>query len=65
MISTNSSSAAQGSAGSSSAAGPEGLQDYATGSRGCRWLRNPSWPGTTVIDGEQLQSEIVRIKDGL
>ncbi|MFE5768922.1 dihydrofolate reductase family protein [Streptomyces sp. NPDC056485] len=28
-------------------------------------LGNPSWAGTTVIDGEQLQSEIVRIKDGL
>ncbi|MFB7051997.1 dihydrofolate reductase family protein [Streptomyces vinaceus] len=28
-------------------------------------LENPAWAGTTVIDGEQLQSEIVRIKDGL
>ncbi|WP_030293057.1 dihydrofolate reductase family protein [Streptomyces katrae] len=28
-------------------------------------LKEPAWAGTTVIDGEQLQSEIVRIKDGL
>ncbi|MFD3694607.1 dihydrofolate reductase family protein [Streptomyces sp. NPDC058646] len=28
-------------------------------------LKEPSWAGTTVIDGEQLQSEIVRIKDTL
>ncbi|MEV0991411.1 dihydrofolate reductase family protein [Streptomyces sp. NPDC049949] len=28
-------------------------------------LKDPAWAGTTVIDGEQLQSEIMRIKDGL
>ncbi|MEU9178708.1 dihydrofolate reductase family protein [Streptomyces sp. NPDC048550] len=28
-------------------------------------LKEPAWAGTTVIDGEQLQSEIMRIKDGL
>ncbi|MEU9375797.1 dihydrofolate reductase family protein [Streptomyces sp. NPDC048255] len=28
-------------------------------------LKEPAWAGTTVIDGEQLQSEIVRIKDAL
>ncbi|MGW0365782.1 dihydrofolate reductase family protein [Streptomyces sp. NPDC002990] len=26
-------------------------------------LKEPAWAGTTVIDGEQLQSEIVRVKD--
>lgn len=28
-------------------------------------LKEPSWAGTTVIDGENLQSEIVRVKDAL
>lgn len=28
-------------------------------------LKEPAWSGTTVIDGEQLQSEVVRVKDGL
>ncbi|WP_411104375.1 dihydrofolate reductase family protein [Streptomyces sp. cmx-4-9] len=28
-------------------------------------LKEPAWAGTTVIDGEHLQSEIVRIKDAL
>ncbi|MEU7550821.1 dihydrofolate reductase family protein [Streptomyces sp. NPDC044571] len=28
-------------------------------------LTSPAWPGTTVVDGEQLQSEIVRVKDAL
>ncbi|MGW6705972.1 dihydrofolate reductase family protein [Streptomyces sp. NPDC054956] len=28
-------------------------------------LEEPAWGPTTVIDGEQLQSEVVRIKDGL
>ncbi|MET9323042.1 dihydrofolate reductase family protein [Streptomyces sp. NPDC003038] len=26
-------------------------------------LKEPAWAGTTVLDGEQLQSEIVRVKD--
>ncbi|MFD5675649.1 dihydrofolate reductase family protein [Streptomyces sp. NPDC127040] len=26
-------------------------------------LKEPAWAGTTVIDGEQLQSEVVRAKD--
>ncbi|MFD8980942.1 dihydrofolate reductase family protein [Streptomyces sp. NPDC059564] len=26
-------------------------------------LKEPSWAGTTVVDGEQLQSEVVRAKD--
>ncbi|MEV0413690.1 dihydrofolate reductase family protein [Streptomyces sp. NPDC050448] len=28
-------------------------------------LKEPAWAGTTVIDGEQLQSEIMRVKDAL
>lgn len=28
-------------------------------------LKEPAWAGTVVIDGEQLQSDIVRIKDAL
>ncbi|MEV6955959.1 dihydrofolate reductase family protein [Streptomyces sp. NPDC051183] len=28
-------------------------------------LKEPGWAGTTVIDGEQLQGEIVRVKDAL
>lgn len=28
-------------------------------------LKDPEWAGTTVIDGEHLQSEIVRVKDAL
>ncbi|CAL9581045.1 putative protein YyaP [Streptomyces sp. enrichment culture] len=28
-------------------------------------LADPQWAGTTVIDGEHLQSEIVRVKDAL
>ncbi|MEU3774958.1 dihydrofolate reductase family protein [Streptomyces sp. NPDC032472] len=28
-------------------------------------LKDPQWARTTVIDGEQLQSEIVRVKDAL
>ncbi|MET9958742.1 dihydrofolate reductase family protein [Streptomyces sp. NPDC006326] len=28
-------------------------------------LTSPAWAGTTVVDGEHLQSEIVRVKDAL
>ncbi|MGW5847252.1 dihydrofolate reductase family protein [Streptomyces sp. NPDC055254] len=28
-------------------------------------LKEPDWSGTTVLDGEHLQSEIVRVKDAL
>lgn len=28
-------------------------------------LKEPSWAGTTVVDGEQLQAEVVRAKDAI
>ncbi|MFK0252328.1 dihydrofolate reductase family protein [Streptomyces sp. NPDC090445] len=28
-------------------------------------LKDPEWAGTTVIDGEEMQSDIVRVKDAL
>ncbi|MFD0269438.1 dihydrofolate reductase family protein [Streptomyces sp. NPDC127106] len=28
-------------------------------------LKDPEWAGTTVVDGEEPQSEIMRVKDGL